>query len=110
MTADAPSLIWLAFPAVMWPCLVERGAQPGERLDGGLAAHAFVVADHDRVAAALGDGDGHDLVVEDGRLVGRRRRGGAIRRPWRPCARASRPWAWAYFSVPSPMATWSNAQ
>src|SRR5690606_14832901 len=50
--------------------LVERGAQLGEGLAGGVAAHALVLADHDRVALALGHGDRDDLVVAQAVLGG----------------------------------------
>ena len=50
--------------------LGERRAQRAERLGGGVAAHALVLGDHDRVALALRDRDRHDLVVEDAVLPG----------------------------------------
>src|SRR6185312_12458683 len=55
----------------------ERRTQLGQRRGGGALPDALVVGDDGRVAAALGHGDGDDLVVEqpvlacgDGAFVG----------------------------------------
>src|SRR3954451_20785740 len=50
--------------------LGERRAQSRQRLGRGVAAHALVLAHHDRVALALRDRDRHDLVVEETVLPG----------------------------------------
>ena len=68
-TAAAPSEICEAEPAVMVPSLANAGRSLASALDGGVAAHALVVAEHDRVALALRDRDRGDLVVEDAVLL-----------------------------------------
>ena len=69
-TAQAPSEICDAEPAVIVPSLENAGRSLAERLGGGVAADALVLGDHDRVAPALRDLDRHDLVVEDAVLPG----------------------------------------
>jgi hypothetical protein len=50
--------------------LAEGGPQLGQRVGGGVGADSLVDAEHDRVALALGDLHGHDLVVEQAVLLG----------------------------------------
>lgn len=49
----APSEICEEEPALMVPCFSEHSAQLAEALSGGVAAHALVLRDHDRLAAPL---------------------------------------------------------
>ena len=89
--------------------LVERGTQAAEALGGRAGANALVGVDDDRVALALRDLDVDDLVGELAVLDGG---GGALVRVGGErvlrfaadrCRRRS-------FSVPRPIAQWSNAQ
>ena len=108
-TAEPPSEICEALPAVMLPALSNAGRSAPRRLDGGGRSHAFVLADDDRVTLALGDLDRDDLVVEQAVLLGLGRPlvASAARASWDS---RDRPAVAAYFSVPAPMAHWSKAQ
>ena len=71
--AAAPSEICDALPAVMVPSLANAGRRLAERLGGGAGTHALVGVDEDRVALALRDLDGRDLLGETAFLHGRGR-------------------------------------
>ncbi len=69
-TAQAPSEICDADPAVIVPSGGERGAQAGQRLGGGVGADALVGVEQHRVAAPLRQRDRHDLGGEQPVLGG----------------------------------------
>ena len=71
MTAAPPSEICEALPAVIVPSLSKAGRRRAEGLGGGAGRTPSSVSASDRVAAALGHLDGHDLLGEPP-LLGRR--------------------------------------
>jgi hypothetical protein len=89
--------------------LVERGAELAQRLGRGVAAHALVVGDDERVALALGHLTGRSR-RRTTRLLGGIGARGANRGDLVLLLALEPVGSWAYFSVPSPMAHWSNAQ
>ena len=108
-TAQAPSLICDALPAVTVPSGVNAGGRPASASDGRVGPDALVARERDGLALALRHRDGHDFAIEAALVPRGRRAQRATGRPRHPVPRRSTPYSRFISSVPTPMCWSSNA-